>query len=82
MLGPASVRDLAGRVGDVYVTPTSWDFLDHADGYVRPALQGLDLLSDLPDRISTYDSLHRAALDPYIALRNAYVQFRAGEVAQ
>jgi phospholipid-binding lipoprotein MlaA len=82
VLGPASVRDGIGRIGDYYLTPTHWDYLDHYDRWVEVTLQAGDFLTGLPDMLKLHDSLRRAALDPYIAFRNAYLQYREGEVKQ
>lgn len=80
VLGPSSVREVAGRVGDGFLTPTSWDFLDHYDWKVRAGLQTADAVNGTPELLATYDSLRKAALDPYIAFRNGYIQYRDAAV--
>lgn len=82
ILGPSSLRDGIGRIGDYYATPTHWNYLDHYDDWVEITLQVGDAVSSLPGLLDTYDSLRRAAVDPYIAFRNSYVQYREGQVKQ
>lgn len=80
VLGPSSVRDGLGRVGDYYLTPLNWEFVERYDDWVEVTLQVGDTLNTLPDVLRMQDNLQRAALDPYIAFRNAFLQYREGEV--
>jgi len=80
VLGPSSVRDGIGRIGDYYLTPTHWDYLDQYDRWVELTLQVGDNLTALPEILDLNDSMRRAALDPYISFRNGFLQYREGEV--
>jgi len=76
LLGPTTLRDGAGHAGDLFLDPLS---------YVRPpeAAIGLNAYkreNDLSLRIGEYEDLTGAALDPYVAVRDAYAQHRAGMV--
>lgn len=73
ILGPSSLRDTFGSVGDHFLQPVS---------YVRPwyaetAIKGYDKLNQASLKIGDYESLKEAAIDPYVAVRNAYIQYRA-----
>ena len=82
VLGPSSLRDGVGLVGDYYLTPTNWEFMRQEEDWVRYTVQAVDAIAGLPDRLATHDALHRSAVDPYTAFRNAYLQYREGEVAK
>lgn len=76
VLGPTSLRDGVGRIGDHFVDP------------LPPALKteelaGLRVL-DAENAISldkdTYEGIRENELDPYLFVRDAYTQMRAGKV--
>ncbi|MCG8617387.1 MAG: VacJ family lipoprotein [Desulfobacterales bacterium] len=72
LLGPSTLRDTVGRVGDSFANPLN---------YVEPwelawGLEGLDQVNKISFRIGDYEALKEASLDPYVALRNAYIQNR------
>ena len=77
-LGPSSLRDSIGRVGDIFADPFY---------YVRPwwlayGAAGTLRLNDLDTVLSLYKDMSRAALDPYIAMREAYWSYRNLHVNQ
>jgi len=77
--GPSSLRDGIGIAGDIFLDPLSYlapDFWDWA------ALWGVDVINTTSFRIGDYEDLKKAALDPYVAIRDAYVQLRAKEIAE
>jgi phospholipid-binding lipoprotein MlaA len=71
-LGPSTVRDSLGMVGDVFLNPVR---------YVRPretsiiisATRGINQSSF---HIEAYEDFKAAFLEPYVAMRQAYVQNR------
>lgn len=76
LLGPTTLRDGVGSAGDLFLDPLS---------YIRPteASVGVNAYkreNDLSLRIGEYEDLTGAALDPYVAVRDAYAQHRAGKV--
>jgi phospholipid-binding lipoprotein MlaA len=76
ILGPSSVRDTVGYVGDLFFDPRTY-LLTHPIFYVvRP----VELVNDTSLSIGEYEGLKKAALDPYIALREAYHQFRQNKI--
>ncbi len=76
LLGPSSVRDTVGIVGDWYLDP-----LDHLDDdAVMAALTGLDLVDTRAGLLNATNMLDMAALDPYAFTRDAYLQRRLGKV--
>jgi phospholipid-binding lipoprotein MlaA len=76
VLGPSSPRDSVGIVGDFFLYPVS---------YINPwyewlAVRGYEEVNDVSLRIGDYESLKEAAIDPYVALRDAYAQYRQKKV--
>ncbi len=79
LLGPSSLRDTVGMVGDGFLSPFYY--------LVNPAeadagLRGFEVLNDTSLRIGDYESLKKAALDPYIAFRDAYHQRRSTKIRE
>ena len=78
ILGPSSPRDTVGMVGDFFAYPIS--YLD--PWYVWTAVRGYQAINDTSLTIGDYEALKGAALDPYIAVRNAYIQYRHMKVEE
>lgn len=78
ILGPSTLRDSVGMVGDYFSDPIS---------YVKPleVSLGIDAFKKVNDtslKIGDYEALKKAAIDPYIAIRDAYIQNREMKVRQ
>lgn len=76
VLGPSSARDSVRIAGDYFLDPVS---------YVNPlyasfGVRAFDVVNDTSLRIGDYEALKDAAIDPYVALRNAYFQYREGKI--
>jgi phospholipid-binding lipoprotein MlaA len=72
LLGPSTVRDAVGSLGNYYVNPLS---------YINPAavtwgLYGLNVVNVRANLLGASDLLDSAALDKYSFVRNAYLQRR------
>lgn len=78
VLGPSTVRDTFGTVGDAVVGPFAW--------FVRPIgivplEYGLTTeifltFNKVNTVIDAYESITKSAIEPYVALRDAYVKHR------
>ena len=77
VLGPSSVTDTIGSVGDAFLKPIN--YIDMKTKY-DIALQGFETVNKTSLRIGEYEDLKKAALDPYIAYRDAYFQYRQNEI--
>jgi phospholipid-binding lipoprotein MlaA len=77
LLGPSSVRDGTGLIADYALNPVNWGIFwggdDHDWTMIPPYA---NTLRALPSSLELYDSAKRDAIDPYISIRSAYVQFR------
>jgi len=85
LIGPSTLRDGTGLVGDYFLYPLDWDQLKYANGYHwwwDTTLQTTAVITTLPGMLQLYDEEKKAALDPYIAVRTAYIQYRDAAVKQ
>lgn len=75
-IGPSSARDTVGRVGDCFADPIfyvyPWELATSSELALR--------FNDLGGVLPLYDDLNSAAVDPYIAMREAYINFRNAQV--
>ena len=77
--GPYSLRDGIGKLGDTFFDPIWWLFDDF---WVSIAIRAGETVNDTSLRIGEYEALKEAALDPYVMIRNAYVQNRNKLIAE
>ncbi len=76
LLGPSSLRDSIGLVGDSFLTPVN---------YVEPwelslGIKAFETVNAASFRIGDYKALVDSAIDPYAAIKNTYIQSRQGQV--
>lgn len=74
LLGPSDVRDLFGYAVDSAMDPLVWI---PADWWVSFAAETGRFINNTSLRIGEYEELKKASLDPYVATREAYTQYRA-----
>lgn len=79
VLGPSSLRDGAGTGGAVYLSPLGYVDMTWPE---RIGLRGLQMTNRLSIDKDTYEQIKRDALDPYLFIRNAYVQRRQAQIAK
>jgi phospholipid-binding lipoprotein MlaA len=77
-LGPSSLRGTFGLVGDAFLDPVN--YLDSTGAVL--GTKSFDVVNRTSLSIGEYESLKKAALDPYVALRNAYYQNRLKKIAE
>jgi len=78
LLGPSTVRDAAGKVGGIFLNPLF---------YVDPREAALGIAAgkytnELSSRIGDYESFKADSLDPYIAMREIYIQYRTKQIQE
>ncbi|MHB8090974.1 MAG: MlaA family lipoprotein [Syntrophales bacterium] len=76
IFGPSSPRDTIGMAGDGFLNPFS--YLDQ--WYESAGVGAYDRINDTSFSIGDYETLKQAAIDPYVAVRDAYVQYRFNKV--
>lgn len=77
-LGPTSLRDFIGRIGDGFLSPINYT----DDDEVRMWGNIIEIINDMPDTMDMYFQIKEGALDPYSSIRNGYAQIRKQKVAQ
>ncbi len=78
LFGPSTLRDSAGLGGDTFLDP-----LSYLDTMAVSAGIGLyEQVNNLSFRIGDYESLKEAAINPYEAFRNAYMQYRQKKIKE
>ena len=77
-LGPSTLRDSVGLVGDEFLNPV---FYIDTDNLVKYSISGFKMVNNASLMLGTYEAIKEAALDPYEAIRNGYLQRRRKEVA-
>ena len=72
VIGPSSPRDSFEIVGEYFLYPVSYV----SPWYAWFGVRGLEEVNRTSLSIGDYEALKEAAIDPYVALRDAYVQYR------
>jgi phospholipid-binding lipoprotein MlaA len=76
--GPSNVRDSLGMVGDMFLNPVR---------YVEPTETSIYIsagkgINEGSFHIGEYEEFKAAALEPYIAMREAYIQYRNKKIQE
>ncbi|MGA2403694.1 MAG: VacJ family lipoprotein [Syntrophobacteraceae bacterium] len=74
VLGPSNPRDLIGFGADSVMDPLFWI---PSAWWVSYSVSGMKYLNRYSLRIGEYEEVKKASLDPYIAVRDGYIQYRA-----
>ncbi len=80
LLGPSTLRDTVGYTGDSALNPVSWITTAYGGPAWTIAIPSTNTLRSLPHHLRVYDAATKDTLDPYLAARSAYIQYR-NEVA-
>jgi phospholipid-binding lipoprotein MlaA len=78
LFGPSNVRDTVGLVGGQFLNPVR--YVDPAEASI--AISAFDYTNDYTFRLGEYESFKKAAYDPYIAMRRAYIQYREKQIQE
>ncbi|MDR0477591.1 MAG: VacJ family lipoprotein [Desulfobulbaceae bacterium] len=77
LLGPSTLRDSVGTVVDTLATPTTYINKNVTETITINAVQMVNKMSVSPD---IYDQLKKTSLDPYVAMRQGYIDFRRATI--
>lgn len=80
VLGPTTLRDGIGTVGDIFLDPIYWISREVNNIWVMGGFYTGEAINDVSFRIGDYEAIKAAALDPYIAVRDGYIQNRRAAV--
>ena len=83
VLGPSSVRDTIGSAVDTFLNPLTYIlFFGVDDVGVSMGVRGGLMINNTSITLGEYEDFKKRALDPYVSLRDAYLQNRARDVAR
>lgn len=74
--GPSSPRDSVDLIGNQVLYPLSFLNIWYTSFITKP----VEVINATSLRIGDYETLVGAAIDPYLAIRNAYIQYRMKDV--
>ena len=78
-LGPSSIRGTTGTVLDIALSPLTYVNMEL---WERLSIRNYETVNDTSLRLGEYEDLKKSAIDPYIALRNAYFQNRQSALSK
>ncbi|MDB6137341.1 MAG: VacJ family lipoprotein [Verrucomicrobiaceae bacterium] len=76
-LGPSSLRDGVGLIGDYALNPVDWGIFWHGKHDWTMIPPSANTLRALPTQLAAYDAASKDAVDSYLSVRSAYMQNRA-----
>jgi len=76
ILGPSTMRDSLGMIGDFFLDPIS--YVISAEVYFE--IQSYKTVNNTALRIGDYEAFKDAAIDPYIGIRDFYIQYQQQRV--
>jgi len=77
VIGPSSLRDAVGYAGDIFLDPRTYLV---SSFWAGAGLWSYEKINETSLTLGEYEELKRAALDPYISLREAYHQYRRNKL--
>lgn len=77
-IGPTTLRDSVGRVGDMFLSPVT--YVEPTEAYL--GVSALRLTNTYSIRGSEYQALKADAIEPYSAMKSAYIQYRKKKIEQ
>ena len=79
VIGPSTVRETFGMAGDFAAHPMAYAAY-HWDNLTINSINALRAGHSVGERLEAYNSLRKISVEPYSALRNAYVQSTRSKV--
>jgi len=83
LVGPMSARDGFGRLVDYYLDPKT--YLINNDEEINTnyvIIRAVDAINAISLDTGTYDAIREQSLDPYLVIRDAYLQHRAALIEE
>lgn len=77
VLGPSNPRDFIGYIVDSAMDPVIWI---PAELWVSPTVRAGKFMNNASLRIDEYEDFKKSALDPYVSMRDAYLQYRDNQI--
>jgi phospholipid-binding lipoprotein MlaA len=80
VLGPSSLRDTVGLAGDRLMYPITYISEDDLSFGAVAGITAHEQVNDTSFKIGDYESFKESAVDPYVSMRDAFVQHREKKV--
>jgi phospholipid-binding lipoprotein MlaA len=74
IIGPSSLRDTFGLVGDIFLSPSTYIFANQR--LLNAGVWSYDKVNSTSLNLTLYEDFKKSALDPYSFIRDAYHQHR------
>jgi phospholipid-binding lipoprotein MlaA len=78
LLGPSTSRDAVGRVGDLFLNPVAYV----EPWYASVSITAGKMTNENSFRIGDYEEFKAASLEPYVAMREVYIQYRKKQIQE
>ncbi len=78
LLGPSTIRDSIGMVGGLFLNPVF--YVESTEAAV--SITAVRLTNESSFYIGEYEVFKSAALDPYVAMREVYIQYRNEQIQE
>jgi len=84
LLGPSTFRDITGYAGDFCLNPLNWYLIFSNYGLISNvvgySVSASRFVVRSPGSVRTYEQMKEAAVDPYTAVRQAYLSHREAQL--
>jgi phospholipid-binding lipoprotein MlaA len=78
LFGPSTVRDSVGKIGDMFLNPVF--YVEHAETAI--GISGARYVNEGTFHIGEYEAFKSESLDPYVAMRDIYIQYRNKKIQE
>lgn len=82
VLGPSSLRDTVGFVGDRLMYPLTYVSESDLSFEATVGISAHEKVNDTSFKIGDYESFKKAVVDPYTAMRDSFLQYRKKKIEQ
>lgn len=76
VVGPRTARDTVGFAGDIALNPVTWVGIAVGAPAIALPITTPNSVNNAHTRLEIYDAATKDSIDPYIAARSSYIQYR------
>ncbi len=78
ILGPSTLRDSLGKVGDAFLDPVF--YINPTE--VSTGIRAVQFTNKSSFHLGEYETFKDSSINPYIALRDVYLQYRRNQIEE
>jgi len=82
IIGPSSLRETVGFLGDQVMSPPTYLSFFFLDFLQSSSVVTFEKINDTSFKLGDYSLLTNSSVDPYLALKNVFEQYRAKKIRQ